>query len=159
MKRADIDPCFIEEATALLKAGRHRRGEFRDNPITECLFVHGVDSIQRQIREAAEALQARARFAELNPSLPTLPLCYSDRERMKDVERVGMEHLVAWYARSLAANGYDIDRHPSFHDYTCDVLSDPCLRALLADVAHSFPPRPRQLRSLGNGRTIVKQTP
>jgi hypothetical protein len=136
-----IDPRFIAEAVALLKTDKRlRHGDLRVNPVTGYRFVHAIDPIRRQVVEAASALQARARFATLHPDLPTLPLCWDDRERMK---RGDIGHLVAWFARSLAGCGYDLDGHPSFDDYVRnDVLSDPDMRQLFpADVADRFLPR------------------
>jgi hypothetical protein len=144
------------EAEALLKTGKYRRGALRTNPITDCAFVHGIDRIDRQIREAAKALWARAWFAELNPGLPALPLCYSDREKMKRAHPFDMAHLVSWFARSLEAHRYNFDTHSTFEDYARDVLVDQRLRSMFdPEIAARYPPRPKHLRTLDPGYTYA----
>jgi len=51
-----------------------------------------------------------------------LPLGYSEREALKDG---GPRHILAWYARSLAKQSYDVLAHPSFHEYACGVMALP----------------------------------
>jgi hypothetical protein len=140
-----IAPGFIAEAVALIKADKpHWRGKLRANPVTGHRFVVGVDPIRREIVDAAMALRARARFAELHPDLPALPLCWNEREALKArSEGVYIGHFVAWFAWSLASVGYDLDGHPTFENYVRDqVLANPELRPFLpADVVDRFSPR------------------
>jgi hypothetical protein len=139
-----LAPAFIGEAVARLKAGKpYWRGKLRANPVTGHRFVAGVDPIRREVVDAARALQARARFAELHPDLPPLPLSWDEREKLKGCGKdVYIGHLVAWFARSLASVGYDLDGHPTFEDYVRDeVLAKPELRKFLpADVVDRFGP-------------------
>jgi hypothetical protein len=137
-----VEARFIAEAVALLKSGkRFRRGDLRVNPTTGRVFTHGVDPTRRQVLDAAAALQARARFAELHPDLPSLPLCWNEREALKaDGRDPHLGHLVAWYALSLARTDYNLRDHPTFEAYVrCVVLADPKLRPLLpADLIARF---------------------
>ena len=120
---------YIAEAIALLRAGKpYWRGKLRQNPVTGHRFVCGIDPLRREVIDAAAALQARARFAELHPDLPPLPLCWSEREALKR-KGVYLGLLVAWFAASLASVGYGLEAHPSFEAFVRnDVLSDPELR-------------------------------
>src|SRR5690349_17734014 len=90
-----------------------------------------------------KALAAREWFAENGPAdLQPLPLGYAERERLKNGT---ITHIVAWYARSLAEQSYDVRKHPSFYDYSCGVMASP---HLFEDMARDpvlrkrFPPRP-----------------
>jgi hypothetical protein len=143
-----IPPGYIAEAVALFKTSKRlRRGDLRVNPITGYVFAHGVDPTRRQVLDAAAALQARARFAELHPDLPGLPLCWNEREALKACGKgPHLGHLVAWFALSLAGVGYDLDGHPTFENYVRDdVLAKPELRNFLR------PGRPLRARVRLNG--------
>ncbi len=137
-----IAPSFIQEAVALLKTiKRLRHGDLRVNPVTGYVFVHGVDPTRRRGLAAAARAWARARFAELHPDLPPLPLCWNERETLKACgQGPHLGHLVAWFALSLAGVGYDLDGHPDFEDYVRnDVLAKPELRNFLpADLIDRF---------------------
>jgi hypothetical protein len=137
-----IAPSFIQEAVAVLKTSKRlRRGDLRVNPITGYVFAHGVDPTRRQVLDAAVALAAKARFAQLHPDLPALPLCWNEREALKACGKAPhLGHLVAWFALSLAGVGYDLDDHPTFENYVRnEVLAKPELRNFLpADLIDRF---------------------
>jgi len=91
-----------------------------------------------------KALQARAWFATHGPgNAPALPLCYAEGEAMKN-GRLG--HLVALYARSLALQDYDVERHPSFPDYARGAMASGLFPG---NRLREFPPR--RLAGLNNG--------
>jgi hypothetical protein len=80
---------------------------------------------------------------------PPLPLSYGEREHLK---AGGLAHIVAWYARSLAAEDYDYRNHPSFEDYACGVMASPYAPDFITqdeELKRRFPPRP--LDRLGAG--------
>jgi hypothetical protein len=59
-----------------------------------------------------KALAARKWLADNGPpDLQPLPLGYDERERFK---RGGVDHILAWYSRSLDCRNYDVLAHPSF---------------------------------------------
>jgi hypothetical protein len=92
-------------------------------------------------------LYARAWFAEHGSAdAPPLPLSYGEREHLK---RGDLGHLVALYARSLAEQGYDIERHPSFHDYACGVMASGLFDPGDEGLRRRFPAR--RLAGLDNG--------
>jgi hypothetical protein len=88
-------------------------------------------------------LDARTWFAEHGPpDAPPLPLSYSERENLKCG---GIGHIVAWYARSLAEQGYDVEKHPSFDDYASGVMASEHAPWFIMDdkrLRKRFPPRP-----------------
>ncbi len=80
--------------------------------------ISGVDRFHSPRGRRAKV--AREWFAHHGPpDLPPLPLGYAERERLK---RGGVTHILAWYARSLACQNYDILKHPSFDDYARGVM-------------------------------------
>ena len=92
------------------------------------------------------ARAARKWFAEHGPpDVQPLPLGYDEREALK---HGGVDHILAWYARSLDRRNYDVVMHPSFHDYACGVMaSDFCPYFIKAEdksgeLQRRFPPRP-----------------
>ncbi len=89
------------------------------------------------------ALAARRWFADNGPSdVQPLPLGYNERERLK---HGGVDHILAWYARSLDCRNYDVQDHPSFDDYACGVMaSEHCPHFIKQDeeLRRRFSPRP-----------------
>jgi len=126
-----------------------RQEEIRTNPVTGGRWISGVDPVDPQKQSAGRALNARARFGSDNPGMPRLPLSYEERE---DLKRGGLEHIVAWFARSLEALDYDCGRHPSFDEYACGVMASPLAPDFIThdpELSRRFPPRP--LDGLGPG--------
>jgi len=94
------------------------------------------------------AKAARKWFADHGPAdLQPLPFGYHERESLKVGEA---RHILAWYARSLASQDYDVHEHPSFYDYACGVMaSEQTLDFIKNDpeLRKRFPPLP--LKGLG----------
>lgn len=128
-----------------------RRGNLCRNPVTGAEFVWGVDPIAPQKKEAARALLARAQFAASGPpDAPPLPL--SDEEIEDCRGAGGLASIVGFYARSLDANEYDFEHHPSFEDFARGLMaSDSGFWGIEKDVEmrKRFPPRP--LNGMGPG--------
>jgi hypothetical protein len=141
MYKSKIDRLFDEAAD--------RFEQERQNPITGSRFT-GIDPIKPQKQAALRALLAREHFAMTGPEdAPRLPLSYEERENLKDG---GLSHVVAWFARSLAAQDYNFDRHPSFVSYARGVLASPHAPDFIKKdgyLAKRFPPR--SLHGLGGG--------
>lgn len=110
--------------------------------------ISAVDSSQNPRGRRAQA--ARLWFAENGPAdLQPLPLDYDERERLKGG---GAPHILAWYARSLAGENYDVHKHPSFDAYARGVMVSPYAPAEIKtdpDLQKRFPPCP--LEGLGPG--------
>jgi hypothetical protein len=122
-------------------------GERCEFPVIGGGFIKGEDSTVRERRLACLALAAREWFAKHGPpDAPPLPLSYDEREGLK---RGDLGHLVALYARSLAAQDYDVEKHPSFHDYACGVMASGLRPSHNEELCERFPPRP--LDGLDNG--------
>ena len=74
---------------------------------------------QRQFER--QALAAREWFKQHGPpDAPVFPIGYAEREELKIG---GLPHIVAWYARSLAARKYNFEEHPSFDEYASGVMA------------------------------------
>ena len=120
------------------------------NPVTGSKWLRGVDPVESQKQTALRALIAREWFERTGPEdAPPLPLSYDKRESLKSG---GLPHIVAWFARSIAANHYEIERHPSFEEYARGVLASPYAPDFIKEdehLAHRFPPC--LLKSLGPG--------
>jgi hypothetical protein len=106
------------------------------------MIISGVDFFQSPCGRRAHA--ARKWFAEDGPpDLQPLPLGYGEREKLKDGSE---KHILAHYARSLADQNYDVEKHPSFHDYACGWMASPVAQNLSAansaELRKRFPPRP-----------------
>ena len=54
------------------------------------------------------------------PDLKPLPLGYNEREALK---HGGIDHVLAWFARSLDCRHYDFATHPSFDEYARGVMA------------------------------------
>ena len=90
-------------------------GSMAMNPVTQGGFVWGLDSIEPQKRIARLALLARAIMALNGPAdAPLLPL--SDGER-QSIRLGGLKTIWALFARSLSNRDYNLEEHPSFHDF------------------------------------------
>jgi hypothetical protein len=96
------------------------------------------------------ARRARKWFADNGPpDLQPLPLGYEERERLK---HGGADHILAWYARSLDGENYDVVRHPPFEDYACGVMASEFAPAFIKkdeQLQKRFPPR--ELAGMGPG--------
>jgi hypothetical protein len=90
-------------------------------------------------------LYARKWFALDGPSdAPPLPLSYNEREDLK-CGGSGLARMVAYYARSLEGQDYNLEVHPSFHDYACGVMAADETAEFIRDdpdLIRRFPPRP-----------------
>ena len=115
-----------------------------DNPITGGGFVMGLDPIETQKKEAIVALLAREWFTVNGPSdAPPLPLSHGDVEEYRNAR--GLKGVVGFYARSLARQGYDIRKHPSFDDFACGLMASDTGSWHIekdAQLIKRFPPRP-----------------
>jgi hypothetical protein len=133
-------------------------GSVCENPVTGARFVRGVDQIKPQKRSAYRALVAREWFEKNGPpDAPELPLSYAAREALK---HGGLDHIVAWFARSLETSNYDVDLHPSFDDYARGVLASEYAPDFIKHdpiLLHRFPPH--ALDQLGPGLIWRAQKP
>ena len=91
------------------------------------------------------AVAARKWLADNGPpDLQPLPLGYNERERFK---HGGVDHILAWYSRSLDCCNYDVLAHPAFVDYARGVMaSDDAPDFIKKDeeLQKRFPPQPLQ---------------
>ena len=134
---------FTDEARRLLEEGSWRTGDDRTNSVTGCAFVHGLDPLKTQIKEAAAALRAKARLARERPDLPPMPLNYWEREANKyGVNHPELPHAMALFARSLESNDYDLDKHPSFDDYMRGLFCYEHMKKVFPALWDRFPPKP-----------------
>jgi hypothetical protein len=121
-----------------------QRGDYCENPVTGGHFIWGEDPIADQKKAAITALRARMWFAANGPSdAPRLPLSCEDVEDYRQAR--GLAGIVGFFARSLEANGYDIQRHPSFEDFARGLMA--CNSGAWqiekdAEMRKRFPPRP-----------------
>ena len=96
------------------------------------------------------ARDARTWFADNGPpDLQPLPLGYNERERLK---HGGADHILAWYARSLDGQDYDVYAHPSFYDYARGVMASEFAPYFIKNdeaLKKRFPPR--ELPGMGPG--------
>src|SRR4051812_18939763 len=128
-----------------------RHEVYRRNPVDGGQFVSGLDPIEPQKRRAERALLAGEWVCSIAPGGVELPLGYREREDMK-CGGSGVERIVAWFARSLNENGYDVERHPSFNDYARGVLASAYAPPFITGapgLLTRYPPRP--LVGLGPG--------
>jgi hypothetical protein len=134
----------------LFREAPDRHYEIRENPVTGGRWVSGVDPVGPQKHAAIRALKAEEWFARHAPhDAPPLPLSYCDRECLK---RGGLPHIVAWFARSLAARGYNLDGHPLFEEFARGVMASPHTPDFIKQdqsLQTRFPPCP--LPGLGSG--------
>jgi hypothetical protein len=101
---------------------------------------------------ARRALVAREWFfLHGPPDAPALPLSDEDQSKVRYSDPLG--HLVAEFARSLDANGWDINNHPSFEEFARGALASefsPDFTRKNTELLKRFPPRP--LRGLREGQ-------
>src|SRR5205085_10237213 len=99
-----------------------KRGECCRNPVTGGGFVWGLDPIAPQKKAAVVALRAQEWFSTTGPrGAPPLPLSHDDVEDYRNAR--GLAGVVGFYARSLSKQNYDVQRHPSFHDFACGLMA------------------------------------
>jgi hypothetical protein len=109
-----------------------------------------MTSVPKRLEHKAQL--ARQHFAQHGPpDAPLLPLGYEERESIKGTSPLNT--MVGLYARSWHVCSYDLDLHPSFHDYACGVMASeyngwPSLTED-AEMPRRFPPR--KLVGLGPG--------
>ena len=87
-----------------------------------------------------------------NQGLQPLPLSYAEREHLKIGGYGPAKRILAWYARSLEGRDYNLEEHPSFHDYACGVMASELAPDFIrndVELQRRFPPRP--LDGLRNG--------
>jgi hypothetical protein len=138
---------YEQKVDRLFRQLRNPPGTVCDWPVVGGHFVKGEDDTRGMRQLACKALAARDWFA-INgpPDAPPLPLSYGEREALK---HGGLDHIVAWYARSLAALDFDVERHPSFHDYACGALASGLIPWREEALEKRF--SPRMLDGLGSG--------
>jgi len=91
------------------------------NPVTGASYVGGLDPIAEQIEAARRPLRAREWFRVHGPKdAQPFPVSYDEREALKGLGL--LPHILAWYARSMEGQDYDVNKHPSFADYVSGVL-------------------------------------
>jgi hypothetical protein len=121
-----------------------KRGECCVLPVTGARIVWGIDPIAPEKKKAISALRARDWLAVNGPpDAPVLPLSSNDVEDYRHAR--GLKGVVGFYARSLARQGYDVRKHPSFDDFARGlVASNSWLWGIEQDVElrRRFPPRP-----------------
>jgi hypothetical protein len=99
-----------------------KHGEWCLDPIIGGSFLWGIDPIAAQKKAAVTALLAREWFAANGPSdAPTLPLSHNDTEDYRRAR--GLKGLVGFYSRSLAIQGHDVLKHPTFDDFCCGLMA------------------------------------
>jgi hypothetical protein len=121
------------------------RGWATVNPVTGGKFVWDVDPIVDQKEAAVVALRAREWFSVNGPSdAPLLPLSHDEVEDYRKAR--GLAGIVGFFARSLARQNYDWQKHPTFDDFACGLTAmavESGLRGLEqdAELIRRFPPR------------------
>jgi len=111
---------------------------FRRNPFTGGSYVAGEDPEDQQIALAVAVVEIALAFKKLEiPGAPDFPSSYAAREALKGLGPY--PHMVALWARSLAANKYRAHDHPTFEDYVAGVLAHPELSAMLQRIYPGFP--------------------
>jgi hypothetical protein len=147
------DMAFLETVEEAFKTLPKKTGSSCTNPITGGRFIRDLDRMKPQKEAAFRALKARAAFARENPSIPyELPLTYPDREMLKtsrpalerddgEIAMFTIEYLLALYARSLEANDYDLQAHPSFVTYLRGMMAlDHFAQDVPRDLKRQYPP-------------------
>ena len=117
-----IKSIMEKEVDRLFSGLNAARGGHGTNPVTGGHFIWGDDPIAEQKKEAVRALLAREWIAVNGPrDAPPLPLSDEDVEDYRNAK--DLAGIVGFYARSLAANEYDIRRHPSFDDFARGLMA------------------------------------
>ncbi len=70
-------------------------------------------------------------------------------------------HIVAWYARSLEGQHYNVEEHPPFADYVSGVLweGDPPVDGRFATIPNYPPEQLRQLKKRFPARMLIGMGP
>ena len=91
------------------------------NPIAGSYFHRPGDALNREINISVPRLLALAYFGRGGPLGVPLPLNYREREVMKGK---GIPELTLWalFSRSVEANSFNCNIHPSFHAYAKGLL-------------------------------------
>jgi hypothetical protein len=111
---------YRDQVDLLFRQIRKPGGTICDWPVIGGSFLKGENTKRMRVL-ACKALAARDWFAVNGPpDAPALPLSYNEREALK---HGGLDHVVAWYARSLEALDFDVEKHPSFKVYACGVVA------------------------------------
>ncbi len=142
--KSHVDQLFVDAAP--------QKGDTCRNPVVGWVWVAGADPIAPQKRVARRALVAQEWFYVHGPKdAPPLPLTGFEQEALRYHDPLG--HLVAEFARSLEANRWEINGHPSFEDFARGVLASeyaPDFTRENAALCKRFPPRP--LPGIGPGQ-------
>jgi len=106
------------------------------------MIISGVDCGKKRDPRGPRAKAAREWFARTGPSdAQPLPLGYNEREWLK---HGGVDHIAAWFSRSLAWRDYEFDAHPSFDDYARGLMACEFTGNFVKDdeeLQKRFPPR------------------
>jgi hypothetical protein len=132
------------EVDRLFSEIKAKRGDFCINPVTGGHFIWGDDLIATQKKAAVDALRAQEWFAVNGPpDAPLLPLSHDEIERYRNAR--GLTGLVGFHARSLARQGWDVRKHPSFEDFCCGLMATNTNMWVIEkdeNLKRRFPPRP-----------------
>jgi hypothetical protein len=131
------------EVDRLFSEIKAKGGECCDNPVTGGGFVRGLDPIAPQKKEAVVRILAREWFAVNGPpDAPPLPLSSNDVEDYRIAR--GLVGIVGFYARSLSAQGYDVQKHPPFDDFARGLMAIETGWGIEKDedLKKRFPPHP-----------------
>src|SRR6516225_256378 len=98
---------ITREVDRLFEVDRKKyRGRLRQTPILGGSYVPGKDNIRPLKKLARAALLAREWF-DMHGAAIALPLPLSMGDR-HDLERGGVLHILAWYARSFECRDYHV---------------------------------------------------
>lgn len=128
MSEIDLTPERVNrEVQRLFKQQPPIPGQLCINPVTGGWYVGGYDPLKKQFEAARPPLLAREWFRSHGPAdAQPFPVSHNEREALKG--RGLLQHILAWYARSLEGRDYDVNEHPSFADYAAGVLWEAQLR-------------------------------
>ena len=116
------DFCAQKEVDRVFGQIKAERDDTVSNPATEAHFVRRQDPVAPQKRIARLALLARVHFAQNGPAdAPPLPLSCKDWEQARRAR--GLRGLVGFFARSLAGQDWDFEKHPSFEDFARGLMA------------------------------------
>lgn len=123
-----------------------KRGDQQYNRFTHGYYLLGIDSLECQIEQALIRLRAVVLFGKKGPGGWRLPMNFAEREELK-LSGNPVAILLSLFARSLDANGFDLNKHPSFEQYAGGFLFlDTPYRKLLVSldstILERYPPRP-----------------
>jgi hypothetical protein len=110
-----------KEADRLFGENDAGQGESCDNPLTGGWFIRSLSSVADQKADAILELLIREWFAVFGPAdAPPFPLSH-EIDRYRDAR--GLKGVIGFYARSLAGQGYDVRKHPSFDDFARGLMA------------------------------------